>query len=118
MASSKCSEAVGAATAGVPQPNVKVYPVQQGGGLGRKSPQDFTRQAVMIAKAMAGKPVKMLWTREEEIQHGLPFFYFEHLISDNQVTLGKISIRVEEVDRRKFPKVKFFSYLIDECLSL
>ena len=63
--------AVGAATAGVPQPNVKVYPVQLGGGLGRKSPQDFTRQAVMIAKAMAGKPVKMLWTREEEIQHGL-----------------------------------------------
>jgi isoquinoline 1-oxidoreductase beta subunit len=63
--------AVSAATAGVPQPNVKVYPVQLGGGLGRKSPQDFTRQAVMIAKAMAGKPVKMLWTREEEIQHGL-----------------------------------------------
>jgi isoquinoline 1-oxidoreductase beta subunit len=63
--------AVGAATAGVPQPNVKVHPVQLGGGLGRKSPQDFTRQAVMIAKAMAGKPVKMLWTREEEIQHGL-----------------------------------------------
>lgn len=63
--------AVGAATAGVPQPNVKVHPVQLGGGLGRKSPQDFTRQAVMIAKAMAGQPVKMLWTREEEIQHGL-----------------------------------------------
>ena len=63
--------AVSAATAGVPQTNVKVHPVQLGGGLGRKSPQDFTRQAVMIAKAMAGKPVKMLWTREEEIQHGL-----------------------------------------------
>lgn len=63
--------AVSAATAGVSQANVKVHPVQLGGGLGRKSPQDFTRQAVMIAKAMAGKPVKMLWTREEEIQHGL-----------------------------------------------
>jgi isoquinoline 1-oxidoreductase subunit beta len=63
--------AVSAATAGVPQANVKVHPVQLGGGLGRKSPQDFTRQAVMIAKAMTGKPVKMLWTREEEIQHGL-----------------------------------------------
>jgi isoquinoline 1-oxidoreductase beta subunit len=63
--------AVSAAAAGVPQLNVKVQPVQLGGGLGRKSPQDFTRQAVMIAKAMAGKPVKMLWSREEEIQHGL-----------------------------------------------
>jgi isoquinoline 1-oxidoreductase beta subunit len=63
--------AVSASTAGVPQSNVKVHPVQLGGGLGRKSPQDFTRQAVMIAKAMPGKPVKMLWSREEEIQHGL-----------------------------------------------
>ena len=63
--------AVSAAAAGVPQLNVKVHPVQLGGGLGRKSPQDFTRQAVMIAKAMAGKPVKMLWSREEDIQHGL-----------------------------------------------
>ena len=63
--------AVSAAAAGVPQLNVKVHPVQLGGGLGRKSPQDFTRQAVMIAKAMTGKPVKMLWSREEEIQHGL-----------------------------------------------
>jgi isoquinoline 1-oxidoreductase beta subunit len=63
--------AVSAATAGVPPANVKVHPVQLGGGLGRKSPQDFTRQAVMIAKAMPGKPVKMLWSREEEIQHGL-----------------------------------------------
>ena len=63
--------AVSAATAGVPPANVKVHPVQLGGGLGRKSPQDFTRQAVMIAKAIPGKPVKMLWSREEEIQHGL-----------------------------------------------
>ena len=63
--------AVAAATAGVPQANVKVHPMQLGGGLGRKSPQDFTRQAVAIAKAMPGKPIKMLWSREEEIQHGL-----------------------------------------------
>ena len=44
---------------------------QLGGGLGRKSPQDFTRQGVMIAKAMAGTPVKMVWSREEDIQHDL-----------------------------------------------
>ncbi len=63
--------AVSAATAGVPQDKVMVYPMQLGGGLGRKSPQDFTRQGVMIAKAMAGKPVKMIWSREEDIQHDL-----------------------------------------------
>ena len=63
--------AVSASTAGVPQDKVMVYPMQLGGGLGRKSPQDFTRQGVMIAKAMAGKPVKMIWSREEDIQHDL-----------------------------------------------
>jgi isoquinoline 1-oxidoreductase beta subunit len=63
--------ATAASTAGVPLPNVTVHPVQLGGGLGRKSPQDFTRQAVLIAKAMAGKPVKMVWSREEDIQHDL-----------------------------------------------
>ena len=63
--------ATAANAAGVPLPNVTVHPVQLGGGLGRKSPQDFTRQAVLIAKAMAGRPVKMLWTREEDIQHDL-----------------------------------------------
>ena len=63
--------AVSAATAGVAQDKVTVHPMQLGGGLGRKSPQDFTRQGVMIAKAMAGTPVKMVWSREEDIQHDL-----------------------------------------------
>jgi isoquinoline 1-oxidoreductase beta subunit len=63
--------AVSAATAGVAQDKVMVHPMQLGGGLGRKSSQDFTRQGVMIAKAMAGKPVKMIWSREEDTQHDL-----------------------------------------------
>jgi isoquinoline 1-oxidoreductase beta subunit len=45
--------------------------MQMGGGLGRKSPQDFTRQAVAIAKELPGKPVKLLWSREEDTQHDL-----------------------------------------------
>ncbi len=60
-----------AGTADVPQENVKVFAMQMGGGLGRKSPQDFTRQAVAIAKALPGKPVKLLWSREEDTQHDL-----------------------------------------------
>jgi len=60
---------VAAQTAGVAPANVKVHPVQLGGGLGRKGSQDFTRQAVMIAKALPGKPIKMLWSREEDVQH-------------------------------------------------
>jgi hypothetical protein len=39
-----------------------------GGGFGRKFEIDFIVQAVMIAKSVA-KPVKLIWAREEDIQH-------------------------------------------------
>ncbi|MEO7403818.1 MAG: molybdopterin cofactor-binding domain-containing protein, partial [Burkholderiales bacterium] len=61
--------ATAAATAGVSLDNVTVHPMQLGGGLGRRGTQDYTRQGVLIAKEMAGTPVKMLWTREEDMQH-------------------------------------------------
>ncbi len=66
----EASLATAAATAGVPLENVEVHRVQLGGGFGRRGgAQDFVRQGVMIAKAMEGTPVKMLWTREEDMQH-------------------------------------------------
>jgi isoquinoline 1-oxidoreductase beta subunit len=59
-----------AATAGIPLENVEVHRVQAGGGFGRRAVSvDYLRQAVEIAKAMEGTPVKMLWTREEDTQH-------------------------------------------------
>ena len=60
-----------ASTADVAQEKVRVFAMQMGGGLGRKSPQDFTRQAVAIAMQLPGKPVKLMWSREEDMQHDL-----------------------------------------------
>ena len=66
----EASLAVAAASAGVPLENVEVHRVQLGGGFGRRGGgQDFVRQGVAIAKTMEGTPVKMLWTREEDMQH-------------------------------------------------
>jgi isoquinoline 1-oxidoreductase subunit beta len=66
----EASHASAAATAGVPLENVFVHRTQLGGGFGRRGgAQDFVRQGVQIAKAMEGTPVKMLWTREEDMQH-------------------------------------------------
>src|SRR5262245_17187348 len=66
----EASLATAASAAGVPLENVEVHRTQLGGGFGRRGgAQDFVRQGVLIAKAMEGKPVKMLWTREEDTQH-------------------------------------------------
>jgi isoquinoline 1-oxidoreductase beta subunit len=66
----EASLATAAATAGVPLENVEVHRLQLGGGFGRRGgAQDFVRQGVAIAKAMEGTPVKLLWTREEDMQH-------------------------------------------------
>ena len=60
-----------AAEAGeVPLAAVKVNKLILGGGFGRRGFQDYTRQAVMIAKQVPGTPIKMVWSREEDMQHG------------------------------------------------
>jgi isoquinoline 1-oxidoreductase beta subunit len=60
--------AAAAEEAGVHPSKVDVHITFLGGGFGRRGFQDYTRQAVAIAKAV-GKPVKLLWSREEDIQH-------------------------------------------------
>jgi isoquinoline 1-oxidoreductase beta subunit len=59
-----------AAAAGMPPSKVIVHKMMLGGGFGRRGAvQDYVHQAVVIAKDV-GKPVKLIWTREEDMQHG------------------------------------------------
>jgi isoquinoline 1-oxidoreductase beta subunit len=61
-----------ARTAGVPHEKCEVHKMMAGGGFGRRLgglTQDFVRQGVKIAMAMPGKPVKLMWSREEDMQH-------------------------------------------------
>ncbi len=58
------------AASGLPANKVDVHKVMLGGGFGRRGRSDYVTQAVQIAKQMPGTPVKMLWTREEDMQHG------------------------------------------------
>jgi isoquinoline 1-oxidoreductase beta subunit len=48
-----------------------IYKIHLGGGFGRRGAfHDFVKQAVAIARQLPGTPVKLLWTREEDMAHG------------------------------------------------
>ncbi|HSF33411.1 MAG TPA: molybdopterin cofactor-binding domain-containing protein, partial [Candidatus Tectomicrobia bacterium] len=49
--------------------NVYVHTCFLGGGFGRRFYNDDVRQAVTVAKALNGRPVKLIWSREEDIRH-------------------------------------------------
>jgi isoquinoline 1-oxidoreductase beta subunit len=56
---------------GLPAGKVDVHKIHLGGGFGRRGAfHDYTTQAVLIAKQMPGTPVKLLWSREEDMAQG------------------------------------------------
>ncbi len=60
-----------AKTSGLPIEKCFVHRYDPGGGFGRRGRvSDFARQAVDIAKQFPGVPIKMIWTREEDMTHG------------------------------------------------
>jgi isoquinoline 1-oxidoreductase subunit beta len=60
------------AASGLPADKVDVYKTMLGGGFGRRGayPNDYVTQAVLIAKEMPGTPIKLLWSREEDMVQG------------------------------------------------
>jgi isoquinoline 1-oxidoreductase beta subunit len=59
------------AASGLPADKCDVHKINLGGGFGRRGAfQDYVTQAVTIAKQMPGVPVKLLWSREEDMVQG------------------------------------------------
>ncbi len=48
----------------------ELYKLHLGGGFGRRGASDFVTQAVLVARTMPGVPVKLIWSREEDMAHG------------------------------------------------
>ncbi len=70
------AQAAAAKTAGLPLDKVVVHNHLIGGGFGRRLEDDGVIRAVQIAQHVDG-PVKVVWTREEDIQHDMyrPYFF-------------------------------------------
>ena len=62
-------EAVAEAAGLLPQ-QCEVHKLILGGGFGRRARNDFAIQAVQIARQLPGTPVKLLWSREEDMRRG------------------------------------------------
>ncbi|WP_287179938.1 xanthine dehydrogenase family protein molybdopterin-binding subunit [Mesorhizobium sp.] len=74
------AQATAAQTAGLPLDKVVVHNHLIGGGFGRRLEADWVARAVEIAKHVDG-PVKVVWTREEDIQHDMYRPMFAHRMS-------------------------------------
>jgi isoquinoline 1-oxidoreductase beta subunit len=70
------AQATAAQVTGLPLDKVVVHNHLLGGGFGRRLEHDYVTQAVRIAKQVEG-PVKVVWTREEDVQHDVyrPYYY-------------------------------------------
>lgn len=71
-----------AAILGMEPEKIKVNATWLGGAFGRKSKPDFVVEAALIAREV-GKPVKVTWTREDEVRHG-----FYHSVSAQRLEAG------------------------------
>lgn len=54
---------------GIPFENVTVHVTLLGGGFGRKSKPDFALEAALLSREVGGRPVKVTWTREDDLHH-------------------------------------------------
>jgi isoquinoline 1-oxidoreductase subunit beta len=68
---------------GLPGDRVTVHVTLLGGGFGRKSKPDYVVEAAVLSQAMDGAPVKVTWTREDDVQHG-----YYHTVSVEHLEAG------------------------------
>lgn len=68
---------------GISAENVTVHVTLLGGGFGRKSKPDFAIEAALLSRAMDGRPVKVTWTREDDLHHD-----FLHTVSVEYMKAG------------------------------
>ena len=94
--------------------NVVVNNVYLGGGFGRRAMTDYPIQAVKLASALPGVPVKMIWSREEDVQHD---FYRPAIVSRFKAALGDSGLPTawenQYVDKHEPKEAPYIPYQVD-----
>jgi isoquinoline 1-oxidoreductase beta subunit len=68
---------------GLKREDVTMHVTLLGGGFGRKSKADYAVEAALLAKELPGKPVKVVWTRTDDLQHS-----YYHTVSAEHLEAG------------------------------
>jgi isoquinoline 1-oxidoreductase beta subunit len=98
-----------AALTGLAEDKIHLHVQIMGGSFGRRLEDDFVRQAVELAKAHQGVPIKMTWTREEDMTHDYPRPLFmaraRGLAASGQVQAYDLSIASASVSASQFGRL-------------
>lgn len=98
-----------AALTGLAEDQIHLHVQIMGGSFGRRLEDDFVRQAVELAKAHQGVPIKMTWTREEDMTHDYPRPLFmaraRGLAASGQVQAYDLSIASASVSASQFGRL-------------
>ncbi len=101
------AQAIAAEAAGVAPERVRVHAQSLGGGFGRRLDVDFIGQAVQIAKAVPGTPIKLVWSREDDTTHDFYRPPSLHLlrgsVADGRISAFEHKLISPSVTARLFP---------------
>ncbi|MBI3371993.1 MAG: xanthine dehydrogenase family protein molybdopterin-binding subunit [Betaproteobacteria bacterium] len=104
----EASLAAASEESGLPLGKAEVYKLDLGGGFGRRGgTQDYTRQAVAIAKQFPGVPIKLVWSREEDMQHD---FY-------RPISMCKLSAGLDETGKLQGLHIRISGQSINAFLN-
>ncbi|MEN3295830.1 MAG: isoquinoline 1-oxidoreductase subunit beta [Burkholderiales bacterium] len=82
---------------------VTIHVTLLGGGFGRKSKADFVAEAALVSKAMGGQPVKLQWTRDDDLQHD---YYHAVSVQHLEAALDEKGMPVAWLHRSAAPTIR------------
>lgn len=98
-----------AALTGLAEDNIHLHVQIMGGSFGRRLEDDFVRQAVELAMAHQGVPIKMTWSREEDMTHDYPRPLFmaraRGLVASGKVEAYDLGIASASVSASQFGRL-------------